>query len=136
MLNNVTLQGRLGADPELRATGTGKSVTSFAIAVDRDYNLEGNKETDWFDIVCWNKTAEFAVRNFAKGQQIAVVGRLQNRSWTDKDGNKRRTTEVVANNVYFCGGKENGVQSHKQPTAPAQNFDVISAEDDELPFWG
>ena len=107
MLNHIVLMGRLTRDPELRRTGSGIAVASFSVAVDRDFgkNENGEKETDFIDCVAWRQTGEFVSKYFTKGRMIVVSGRLQVRSWTDKDGNKRRTAEVVADNVYFGGGK-------------------------------
>lgn len=108
MLNHIVLMGRLTRDPELRRTGSGIPVASFALAVDRDFggNREtGEKETDFIDIVAWRSTAEFVSKYFTKGRMAVVSGRLQIRSWTDKEGNKRRTAEVVADNVYFGEGR-------------------------------
>ena len=107
MLNHITIMGRLTRDPELRRTGSGIAVASFSVAVDRDFgkNENGEKETDFIDCVAWRQTGEFVSKYFTKGSMIVVSGRLQVRSWTDKDGNKRRTAEVVADNVYFGGGK-------------------------------
>ena len=103
MLNHITIMGRLTRDPELRRTGTGIAVTSFSVAVDRDFgkNENGEKETDFIDCVAWRQTGEFVSKYFTKGSMIVVSGRLQVRSWTDKEGNKRRTAEVVADNCYF-----------------------------------
>ena len=103
MLNHITIMGRLTRDPELRRTGSGLAVASFTVAVDRDFgkNENGEKETDFIDCVAWRNTAEFVSKYASKGRMVAVSGRLQIRSWTDKDGNKRRTAEVVADNVYF-----------------------------------
>lgn len=106
MLNHVTIMGRLTRDPELRRTGSGVAVASFTVAVDRDYAADGQqREADFIDCVAWRQTGEFVSRYFAKGGMIVVDGRLQVRSWTDKDGNNRRSTEVVADNVYFGEGK-------------------------------
>ena len=107
MLNKIFLMGRLTRDPELRRTGSGVAVTSFSLAVDRDFgNREsGEKETDFIDCVAWRQTGEFVSKYFTKGSMIVVSGRLQIRGWTDKDGNKRRTAEVVADNVYFGESK-------------------------------
>ena len=107
MLNHIVIMGRLTRDPELRRTGSGIAVASFSVAVDRDFgkNENGEKETDFIDCVAWRQTGEFVSKYFTKGSMIVVSGRLQVRSWTDKDGNKRRTAEVVADNVYFGGGK-------------------------------
>ena len=103
MLNHITIMGRLTRDPELRRTGSGTAVASFSVAVDRDFgkNENGEKETDFIDCVAWRNTAEFISKYASKGRMVVVSGRLQIRSWTDKDGNKRRTAEVVAENVYF-----------------------------------
>lgn len=101
MLNHIDIMGRLTRDPELRATGSGLSVCSFTVAVDRDYSQNGERETDFIDCVAWRKVGEFVARNFTKGSMIVVSGRLQMRGWTDKEGNKRRTAEVVADDVYF-----------------------------------
>lgn len=108
MLNHIVLMGRLTRDPELRRTGSGVPVASFSLAVERDFgsNREtGEKETDFIDIVAWRSTAEFVSRYFTKGRMAVVSGRLQIRAWTDKDGNKRRSAEVVADNVYFGDSK-------------------------------
>lgn len=107
MLNVAIIMGRLTRDPELRRTNSGKPVASFTVAVDRDYAPEGQeKETDFIDCVAWNGTAEFVQKYFSKGSMIVVKGRLQIRGWTDKEGNKRRTAEIVADNVYFGESKK------------------------------
>lgn len=107
MLNKIVLMGRLTRDPELRRTTSGTAVASFSLAVDRDFkNKEtGEKETDFIDIVAWRNTAEFVSKYFSKGRMAVVEGRLQIRPWTDKDGNKRRSAEVVADNIYFGDSK-------------------------------
>ena len=107
MLNHITIMGRLTRDPELRRTGSGIAVASFTVAVDRDFGGRdgGERETDFIDCVAWRQTGEFVSKYFTKGRMIVVSGRLQIRSWTDKDGNKRRTAEVVADNVYFGESK-------------------------------
>ena len=107
MLNHITIMGRLVRDPELRRTGSGIAVASFTVAVDRDFSGRdgGEKETDFIDCVAWRQTGEFVSKYFTKGRMIVVSGRLQIRSWTDKDGNKRRTAEVVADNCYFGDSK-------------------------------
>lgn len=105
MINSVVLMGRLTADPELRATQSGKSVASFSLAVDRDFQQNGEKQADFISVVAWGKTAEFIDKHFRKGRMIAVVGRIQTRTYTDKDGNKRKATEVVADKVSFTGEK-------------------------------
>ena len=107
MLNHITIMGRLTRDPELRRTGSGIAVASFTVAVDRDFgNREsGERETDFIDCVAWRQTGEFVSKYFTKGSMAVVSGRLQIRNWTDKDGNKRRSAEVVADNVYFGESK-------------------------------
>ena len=107
MLNHIVIMGRLTRDPELRRTGSGIAVASFSVAVERDFSGRdgGEKETDFIDCVAWRQTGEFVSKYFTKGRMIVVSGRLQIRSWTDKDGNKRRTAEVVADNCYFGDSK-------------------------------
>ncbi len=148
MLNHIVLMGRLTRDPELRRTGSGVAVTSFSIAVDRDFgkNEAGEKETDFIDIVAWRQTAEFVQKYFTKGRMIVVSGRLQIRNWTDKDGNKRRSAEVVADNVYFGDSKRDGDTSFAPrygapadaaaPAMPSGGSDFAMLEDDDsqLPF--
>ena len=144
MLNRVTLHGRLGKDVELRRTSNGTAVASWSIAVDRDYKADGaERETDWFDITAWRGTAEFAARNFHRGDQMIVSGRLQVRSWTDKDGNKRKAVEVLADGIWFCGGKntDGGNGSAAKAAAAtnpvnvqAQEFDELEDDDGDLPF--
>ena len=109
MLNRIIIMGRLTRDPELRRTQSGLAVTSFSLAVDRDFkNQSGEKETDFIDVVAWRQTAEFVCNYFSKGRMAVVEGRLQIRDWTDKDGNKRTTAEVVADQVYFGDSKRDG----------------------------
>ena len=147
MLNKIILMGRLTRDPELRRTGSGTAVTSFSLAVDRDFKSQGGeKETDFIDIVAWRNTAEFVSKYFTKGRMAVVEGRLQMRDWTDKDGNKRRSAEVVADNVYFGDTKREGGDYNAAPaySAPARSsnasyggmsdFAEIGEEDGELPF--
>ena len=107
MLNHITLMGRLTRDPELRYTQSGTPVASFSLAVDRDFGSRdgGDRQTDFIDIVAWRQTAEFVSKYFAKGRMAVVSGRLQIRDWQDRDGNKRRSAEVVAENVYFGDSK-------------------------------
>lgn len=136
MLNTINIMGRLCADPVLRRTQSGKPVTSFTIACERDFkNGGGEKQVDYCDCVCWNNTAEFVSRYFTKGRMAVVVGRLQMRDWTDKEGNKRRNAEIVADNVYF-GDSKNGSKS--DPLDNLKSFDVYeendAEDDDELPF--
>ena len=136
MLNHITLMGRLVRDPELRRTGSGTAVTSFTIACDRDFkNQSGEKETDFIDVTVWRNTAEFVSKFFAKGRMAIVEGRLQMRDWTDKDGNKRRNAEIVADNVYFGDSKteSNGAPPARVPEQ-APMFAEIKEEDGELPF--
>jgi single-strand DNA-binding protein len=122
MLNHVTIMGRLTRDPELRRTGSGVAVTSFTIAVDRDYNPKdgGEKEVDFIDCTSWRNTAEFISKYFTKGSMAIVSGRLQIRNWTDKEGNKRRNAEVVAESVYFGDSKKSdqGNFAYQAPNAP------------------
>ena len=138
MLNRIILQGRLCKDPELRRTGTGTAVTSFSLAVDRDFKSQsGEKETDFIDIVAWRSTAEFVSKYFTKGRMAVVEGRLQIRDWTDKDGGKRRSAEVIANNVYFGDSKKDDQGSRlvsRGVDVSASDFAEISEEDGELPF--
>lgn len=131
MLNHIVLSGRLTMRPELRYTQAGKPVANFTLAVDRDFSLNGEKETDFIDIVAWNKTAELASNYLDKGQQAEVSGRLQIRDWTDRDGNKRKSAEVVADRVYFVGGKKN---EEKTGYTPSDNFEEMDDDDGEIPF--
>ena len=134
MLNKIFLQGRLVADPELRHTQQGTPVASFRIAVDRDYkNQSGNKETDFINIVAWRGTGEFVSRYFTKGRMAIVEGRLQAREYTDKDGNRRHATEVVANNIYF-GDSRKDERTTNDSAKPAEEFAELAEDDGELPF--
>ena len=166
MLNHIVLMGRLTRDPELRRTGSGVAVASFSLAVDRDFGGRdgGEKETDFIDIVAWRNTAEFVSKYFTKGRMAIVSGRLQIRTWNDKEGNKRRSAEVVADNVYFgdskrdsadggfsqsFGGQSYGGQNYggsqtfagqgfqpaaPQQAAPSSDFAMLEDDDSELPF--
>lgn len=165
MLNKIIIMGRLTRDPELRRTGSGTAVTSFSLAVDRDFKSQsGEKETDFIDVVAWRSTAEFVSKYFTKGRMAVVEGRLQIRDWTDKEGGKRRSAEVIADQVYFGdskrdsdgGGYSNaGYASgggysggYAAPSAPAPSaapsgygapsggdqFAELSDDDGELPF--
>ena len=163
MLNHITIMGRLTRDPELRRTGSGIAVASFTVAVDRDFGGRdgGERETDFIDCVAWRSTGEFVSKYFTKGSMIVVSGRLQIRSWNDKDGNKRRSAEVVADNVYFgeskrdressstyggnaYGGNSYGGSSYGQSnsyggynapaSAPASDFAMLEDDDAQLPF--
>lgn len=136
MLNKIVLMGRLTRDPELRKTGNGTAVTSFTLAVDRDYKpQDGERETDFIDVVAWRSTAEFVFKYFSKGRMAVVEGRLQVRDWKDKDGAKRRSTEVIADNVYFGDSKRSDSDTPK-PAEPGgnQEFAEIGDEEGELPF--
>ena len=161
MLNHIVVMGRLVRDPELRRTGSGIAVASFSVAVDRDFgkNENGERETDFIDCVAWRQTGEFVSKYFTKGRMAVVSGRLQIRNWTDKDGNKRRTAEIVADNVYFGDSKPGGeggsyssgssYGGYSAPAAPAQpgyggysapsgapasDFAMLDDEDAQLPF--
>lgn len=137
MLNHITIMGRLTRDPELRRTGSGVAVTSFTLAVDRDFadKQSGEKETDFIDCVAWRNTAEFVQKYFAKGRMAAVSGRLQIRPWTDKDGNKRRSAEVVADGVYFADSKQGTPnQNTGAESQQPQDFAVLEDDNSTLPF--
>ena len=128
-LNKIIIQGRLTKDVELRYTKNEKPVASFTLAVDRDGKDAG---TDFINCVAWNGTATFVNGYFHKGDAAIVSGRLQMRDWTDKDGNKRISAEVMADSVYFCGGKANGAQSEKQPQTAT--YTGMEDADGDLPF--
>ena len=156
MLNHIVIMGRLTRDPELRRTGSGIAVASFSVAVDRDFGGRdgGEKETDFIDCVAWRQTGEFVSKYFTKGSMIVVSGRLQIRGWTDKEGNKRRSAEVVADNVYFGESKRSneggssygggsytapaapayGGNTYSAPAAPASDFAMLEDDDAQLPF--
>ena len=163
MLNHIVIMGRLTRDPELRRTGSGIAVASFSLAVDRDYSPKdgGERETDFIDCVAWRQTGEFVSKYFTKGSMIVVSGRLQIRNWTDKEGNKRRSAEVVADNCYFgeskrsnegnayggssYGGNTYGGNAYSAPapsyggysapaSAPASDFAMLEDDDAQLPF--
>lgn len=147
MLNRIVLMGRLTRDPELRHTQTGTPVASFSLAVDRDFKDKstGEKATDFIDIVAWRSTAEFVSRFFTKGRMAVVEGRLQIRDWTDKDGGKRRSAEVVADSVYFGDSKRDGDGGNATPPAKSEqggypasdygkDFGNLADDDGELPF--
>ena len=141
MLNHITIMGRLTRDPELRRTGSGIAVASFTVAVDRDFSGKdgGEKETDFIECVAWRQTGEFVSKYFTKGRMIVVSGRLQIRGWTDKDGNKRRTAEVVADNCYFGDAKKETPESSTNGFAQyaqnqPSNFAVLEDPDAQLPF--
>lgn len=132
MLNKIILMGRLTRDPELRRTKSNTAVTSFTLAVDRDYKAQGGeKETDFIDIVAWRHTAEFVNSYFTKGRMAVVEGRLQVRDWRDNNGNNRRSVEVLAENVYFGDSPRKASGSD---TAPAEIREDPDTEEGELPF--
>ena len=151
-MNQVVLMGRMTRDPELRHTQTGTPVASFTLAVDRGFAPKdgGERQTDFIDIVAWRGTAEFVSKYFVKGQLTAVTGKLQIRDWTDKDGNKRRSAEVVADKVYFTGDKRGGDSApggYRSPeprkdnysdgySSPVQSsgFAELDDDDGDLPF--
>ena len=160
MLNHIVLMGRLTRDPELRRTGSGTAVASFALAVDRDFSpKDGEKETDFIEIVAWRNTAEFVSKYFTKGRMAVVSGRLQIRGYTDKEGNKRRVAEVVAESVYFGDSKKEETNSNSASNGggygggfggypvpnenayggggypdPGSDFAMLDDDDAQLPF--
>lgn len=135
MLNHIVLMGRLTKEPELRRTNNGTAVTSFTLACDRDYAPQGGeKETDFVDIVAWRSTAEFVEKYFSKGRMAVVSGRLQIRNWEDKDGNKRRTAEIVADHIYFGDSKRDDQAAAETQYDPQGGFSELTDEDPNLPF--
>ena len=132
MLNHIDIMGRLTKDVELRRTNSGHAVASFTIACDRDFGQE--KETDFIDVVAWRQTGEFVSKHFSKGKMIVVSGRLQIRKWTDKDGNKRSTAEIVADNCYFGEKKDSDNTGFVPNNAVPNNYAVMDEPDDQLPF--
>ena len=141
MLNKIIIMGRLTINPELRRTGSGTAVTSFSLACDRDFKSQsGDKETDFIEVVAWKNTAEFVSKYFSKGRMAVVEGRLQIRDWTDKDGGKRRSAEVVADNVYFADSKRSESNDNQKENFNAlsgrvsDDFVPDSEEDGEIPF--
>lgn len=137
MLNEVILMGRLTRDPDVRMTQNGSTAANFALACERDYAPQGqDRETDFFDIVAFGKTADFVGQYFAKGQLVAVKGRLQQRDWTDKQGNKRRTTEILADRCYFAEKRQDRDVSNgdfqQMPDSTPVPFE--DSDDDALPF--
>lgn len=136
-LNKVIIMGRITKDIELRRTNTGVAVASFTLAVDRDFKEKGGeKETDFIEVVAWKNTAEFVDKYFGKGRMAVVSGRLQMRTWTDKEGNKRKTAEVVAENVYFGDSKRESEMPADtfKPFTPANDFAMLTDDDAQLPF--
>lgn len=145
MLNNAVIMGRLVADPELRTTPNGISVTSFAVAVDRRFNRQGEeRQADFIDVVAWRQSADFVCKYFRKGSMIAIQGSIQTRMYEDKSGNKRKAVEIVADNVSFCGSKAEGgtgsfarEESYAQPApsySTADEGDFKEIPEDDLPF--
>lgn len=136
MLNKVFLQGRLVADPELRHTQQGTPVASYRLAVDRDYKSKDQKgqDTDFVNIVSWRNAAEFVSRYFTKGRMMLVEGRLQMRSYTDKDGNKRVAAEVVTDNVHFADSRKDGSNNEDGSLQESAGFDELADDDGDLPF--
>ena len=149
MLNHITLMGRLVNDPELRRTGTGIAVTTFRIAVERDFAPKdgGERKADFITCVAWRQTGEFISKYFSKGRMIVVDGRLEMRDWTDKEGNKRTTAEVIVDNAYFGDSKRDSDNSgsysapaapayggYSAPAAPASDFAMLEDDDAQLPF--
>ena len=144
MINSVVLMGRLTYDPELRTTPNGISVVRIQLACDRNFQRSGEeRKADFIDVTAWRQTAEFISRYFRKGSMIAVEGSIQTENFTDKDGNNRKSVQVVANNVSFCGSKaESGTASNPAFSQPApsyasadnSDFEEIIDDDDDLPF--
>lgn len=138
MLNKIVIMGRLTRDPELRRTQSGTAVGSFTLAVDRDFKDKqtGERATDFIDCVAWGSTGEFAQRYFTKGRMAVVQGRLQLRDWTDKEGNKRRSAEVVVEQMYFGDSKREGDGGNDAPARqyPKQDFEDLEDNDSDLPF--
>lgn len=135
MLNQIVLTGRLTKEPELRRTQSGTPVASFSLAVDRDFkNQSGEKETDFFNCVAWNKTGEFVNSYLEKGNLATVVGTLQNRAWTDDNGNKRISTEIRVDNVYPSEWKKREETAGYQTAANPGGFTMMDDTGDDLPF--
>lgn len=134
MLNSVSIQGRLARDPELRKTQSGLSVCSISLAVERDFadKASGKREADFLNVVAWRNTADFIANYFLKGDMMVVCGRLQARSYTDRDGNKRTATEVLAESAYFCGSKPRRDESIAPP--PYSDMPNNDGDEEELPF--
>lgn len=145
MLNKIVLMGRLTRDPEIRHTQSQTPVASFTLAVDRDYSGKdgAEKQTDFIDCVAWRSTADFVGKHFSKGRMAVVSGRLQIRDWQDKDGNKRRSAEVIVDSMYFGDSKKDGQSASQSDAAQAQayatpttgqTFTEIDEDDGDLPF--
>ena len=134
MLNNISLQGRLASDPELKETGTGIKLTTFTLAVNRPYQKDKESPTDFLDLVAWRTTGEFVARNFRKGDMAVVNGRLQTDTFEDKDGKKRKSYRIVVDEIYF-GGKKDKPTADVMPAAPAVVGGMEAVDtDDDLPF--
>ena len=128
MINNAVIMGRLVADPELRTTSSGNSVSSFTVAVDRRFARQGEeRQADFIDVIAWRQTAEFICKYFRKGSMIAIQGYIQTRMYEDKNGNKRKAVELIADNVSFCGTKP-------ETDKPSVDVGYVDIPDDDLPF--
>ena len=128
MINNAVIMGRLVADPELRTTSSGNSVSSFTVAVDRSFVRQGEeKQADFIDVIAWRQTAEFICKYFRKGSMIAIQAHIQTRMYEDKNGNKRKAVELIADNVSFCGAKP-------ETDKPSVDVEYVDIPDDDLPF--
>ena len=136
MLNHITIMGRLTRDPELRYTQSQTPVTSFTLAVDRDFvgRDSGERQTDFIDVVAWRQTGEFVSKYFTKGSMAVVSGRLQIRDWTDRDGNKRRSAEVLAEDVYFGESKPRSDSVGMKKDSGVSTFSAYDDIDEDLPF--
>ena len=135
MLNNVTIQGRITHDLEVRYTQSQKPVLSFSIACERDIkSQDGTRPTDFYDLVAWDHTADFISSYFAKGDMIIVSGRLQTRDWTDKNGTKRRSVEIIVGNAYFASSKKDRTEANVTPPAEPQFEELDEDDGEELPF--
>lgn len=155
MLNHITIMGRMVRDPELKKTGSGIAVCSFTVAVDRDFSGQnGEKETDFIDCTAWRKSAEFVGKYFTKGKMVVVSGRLQIRKWTDRDGNNRKSAEILADNVYFAESKKDSGSADAAPVRdytqtnygssyaepygagvmPGDDYALLTDDDDQLPY--
>lgn len=133
MLNSIVIMGRLTAPPEFRQTQNGTAVCPFTLAVERSYGEKDNRQTDFLDVVAWKQTAEFVAKYFTKGQLVAVKGRLETRGYEDKNGNKRKAFEVIAENVYFAEKKREDDTTSYTPSV-RNDFSEVATPDDDLPF--
>lgn len=134
MLNKIFLMGRMTRNPELRHTQNGTAVASFSLAVERQKSQDGSKQTDFIDCTAWRNTAEFAAKYFTKGRMAVVVGRLQIQDWTDKEGNKRRSAEVLVDDLYFGDSRRDSSNDSALPAKTENQFSELEDEDGELPF--